>query len=254
MSQPRNTIQSRLENLGFRPVGCNSAARGALQVHFCPDWCTLTRKPSSEDGSPPAGLWKRVRTNRSQAVAFDLPASLVDGNDLDESEFDPLPALLKWAESTQHPQGMDHWEPPCREDVQNWLGKDALTVQDGPHIVQGTLIHAPHRLAIRFPVIRLSQSALSAPRRAWVARVLDDAQNRWRMVRAGIDSATEEAAVEIDLSGAPHQSLSELIQVSRDALRWVVKWTVWPITFLSDPGVQCAAWEVFRPHSEGELP
>lgn len=242
--QSLTALQDRFEALGFRGGDKPSQlCRGPLRVELSRDWCTLLRRCPAKGGLEAPGLWKRVSTQGSGLSAFDLPAPLAAGDELDLAENDPLVALLEWAQATAKQCVPESWEPPPRENVEEWLGKDALTVQDGPFVVQGGLIYEAHRLAIRFPLVRPLPTTLSASRRAWVEDVLADAQDRWRMVRAGIRGAPEEVLLEVDLSGAPHACLEELTVASRDALRWVVKWTVWPIRLLCDPDVRCDAWE-----------
>ncbi len=111
---------------------------------------------------------------------------------------------------------------------------------------QGALVLDDDRLMFRFPVVHKIPQSLSAARKTWLRELLVDAQNRWRLVRIGMNGRSEVQA-QVDLTGAPHHALEELVLIGTDALRLVVSSLVEPADFLVNGAQDCRAVEV-RPN------
>jgi hypothetical protein len=242
---------------GFHPVRRGAAYRqNDLSVAFDLGWITVRGKALATSdllrdqlGSP--GLWKPVVDGKSQRARreFHLPRSVIEGGELwadgPEEVGDPIQACLQWAAETAGGDVPRDWKSPPRALVESWVPSRGLVLQRGPLLRQGELAYGPSRLGLSFPVVNEVPECLAPARREWLARVLADAQNRWRMVRVGFDSDTKRPAVraEVDLSGAPHGMLEGLVKAGLDALRCVVCWLIWSCAFLCDARVTCRLWE-----------
>jgi hypothetical protein len=89
---------------------------------------------------------------------------------------------------------------------------------------------------------------LPEARRSWLESTLDAAQDRLRMVRIAEHQTTDgstDILAEVDLSGAPHDLLSDLIRIGLDAARHAACRLVWSVSLLADPSVVATAWEAF---------
>ena len=105
---------------------------------------------------------------------------------------------------------------------------------------------AEGRLAFDFPIVPKIPPDLSAARKEWLRELLTDGQDRWRLVRIGL-AGDSEVHAEVDLTGAPHEALEELVRVGVDALRLVVSSLVEPADFLVNGADDCRAVEI-RPN------
>ncbi len=188
------------------------------------------------------GLWKRTGNGRRATAqrVFELPPSILARPVWDSTRFEQLAA---WAEATAGGDLDRDWSPPPREEVERWLPDQALTLQVGSIAVQGALTCRDDRLVFDFPVVPRIPEDLPPAREAWLRELLADGQNRWRMVRIGMadDSA---AHAQVDLSGAPHEFLEELVRIGLDALRLVVSTLIEPADFLINGADGCLAVEV----------
>ena len=263
LRSPRE-LQTALEASGYRRARRGKGyRRNGLCVTFDQRWVTVGAKAEPEAdvlegqrGRP--GLWKTVTRQRPKRARreFHLPLSMIlDGDawaDDGEEATDPLRACLDWAAATAGGDVPPGWNSPPREEVESWIPRRGLVIQSGPLLRQGSLIHAPNRLGLSFPIADELSEAISPARRQWLRRVLADAENRWRMVRIGMDAGEGEPAVcaEVDLTGAPHFVLEGLLRVGLDALKWVVLWSLWSVVFLCDAGVTCRAWEAAQRKEE----
>ena len=245
-----------LDSLGFRR-GLDSPAyrRNGLSVRPNRTWCTFERRagaamdPLQQPSRP--GLWKLVGSPRSESLCweFHLPFRLFSGDRILPAlgeETSPFLASAEWAIRTSTGEPVPGWAPPDRAEIERWIPEGAWSLQCGPFVRQGSLIHAPERLAVRFPVVHHLPPVLPASRRDWLIKTLLDSQNRWYMVRLRMNDVPGQPVVEaeVDLSGAPSSILEELFRFSLDALRWVVSWLLWPVAFLADPSVTCRALEI----------
>lgn len=191
-----------------------------------------------------AGLWKLLRDDRgSVRRVFELPPQILALAEWDAARFE---AVAGWALATAGGKAGRCREPPARAEVERWLPEKALSLQVGPIVRQGTLTVEDGRLALGFPVVSQIPQDLPAGPDAWLRELLVDAQNRWRLVRIGWNG-TANVQAEVDLTGAPHEVLEELVQISVDALRIVVSSIVEPADFLINGARGCRAVEV-RPN------
>lgn len=242
---------AELTDRGFRPDGAEYRRNGTT---FRPGarWSTL-RATKSDNNNPLMGylacpgLWKAARGAGGEvAPVFEIPeAAFTRGGDDEDGE--PVEAArgvcLDWALATAGGESRAAWAPPPLAEVESWVGIGRLTVQHGPWLRQGELIHRPDRLALRLPLVPAVPEDLAPPRRAWLEEVLADAQDRWRMVRVGLVGSA--AVAEVDLSGCPAALLEGLFRTGLDCLRWVVAWLVASADFLA-AGDPSRALEVRR--------
>ncbi len=235
-------------------------------------------------GSP--GLWKRVATSDGRAgrCVFDLPSEVcaaewagasdtgdraVNGGGADSEDGaddeDGAPtagrarsvAAIEWALATARrgparSRALDVWRPPARADVESWIPAGGLTVSADDALRQGTIVHEPVRLAIRFPIVARIPESLPPARAYWLRALVDDAHARWRMVRVGFAGAPPSARVdaEVDLTGVPREIAEPLFRTSLDAIRWVVAWSVHSADLLVDSTIECESLDTWPTRAE----
>lgn len=263
VQSPRD-VRAAVEAAGFRRGQRGSCyRRGDLRLAFDQRWLTVRAEADPEEemlwgqlGRP--GLWKMVAAQAPKRPRreFHLPLAAIEAGDTwnddrDDAE-DPLRACLDWAAATVEGEVPGHWTSPPRAQVEAWMPKRRLVIQSGPLLCQGSLVHKPRRLALSFTLAGELPEEISPARRDWLGRVLADAQNRWRMVRVGMegDPQRPEVRAEVDLTGAPHGALETLVPIGLDAVRWVVVWSLWSVAFLCDARVTCRAWEAAQRKEE----
>jgi hypothetical protein len=242
-----------LRELGFTASRKGNSYRyNGLALSMASPWSHLQVVAAQRDIDPLKGQLGRPApwkwTGSEQAGyhrIFDVPAHLLSecaDEDGDDAKL-PVGSIIPWAIATENGELPTGWEPPPREEAISWIRPQGLSLQVGPFARQGTLIHTPERLALRFPILPSIPADLPEPRRQWLRAILIEAQNRWRLVRIGLsDRGTAEA--EVDLSGAPACVVESLLRTSLDAIRFVVEWLVWPAAFLADTSISCEAWNV----------
>jgi len=247
---------SALKELGFRRARNGSGFRhNGLVVKPRRRWLVATaRGAKGEDplcgrlGKP--GLWKPVTEGTKVRREFHLPLSVLSveavPGDEDEEAADPLEACVRWISATALDDVPAGWECPARDEVESWIPDGGLTLRSGTLVRQGTLVCGPDRLALRIPLVREVHAGLSEARRAWLGELLLDAQNRWRMVRIGLegDPGREAVMAEVDLSGAPPVVLEALFRTGLDALRWVASWLVMSAGLVADARVGSRLCEI----------
>jgi hypothetical protein len=199
-------------------------------------------------GSP--GLWKFSKARA--AVPFDrefhLPLSVLKTCDLFDSDLeqrDLTRECVDWAIATLHGNLPAAWSAPAADHLEAAIPPNGLTVQTGPIIRQGSLVCTAERLALVFPILREVPAELPPRRQQLLSELAIDAQNRWRMVRIGWNDTSDRRGIEaeVDLTGAPHPVLQQLVRVGVDALGWVVQWIVTSAALLADVRVDCRAWQ-----------
>lgn len=200
------------------------------------------------------GLWKCVSAEADRfRQVFEFPISAVSraGACFDEPVQRPdslLRAMLAWALATLDGSQMRDWHSPPLERLADVVSDQAFTVQCGAHARRGELIRKPQRLALRVPILHSIPPKLSVCRLEWLGRLLVDAQDRWRLVRVGIqtDTAGSRVLAEVDLSGAPEVVLKDLVRIALAALRQVVTWIIRAAVFVADPTTDAAALDLKR--------
>jgi hypothetical protein len=245
-----------LQQAGFRPSDPDGTYRlDGITFDMKGDWPALRSrrvKPdpaSSRPGKHAAGLWKVVSSGGSghDFRLFEFPLSAIDAEDPASSDepVSPFADTLAWALDTADGAPPAGWSPPARDVVEDWIPAGELTVGAGDFVRQGSLIHGPGCLALRFLVIPEVPAELSASRRSWLQALVTDAQDRWRMVR--FDMSGGRVLAEVDLSGAPAAILQPIMRTSLDALRWVVAWVGPPAAFICDPAATSEILESLVP-------
>jgi hypothetical protein len=254
------SITRRLVNHGFQPTGAVFHRHG-MSARLDARWLTFLATGSLTVDSAKAGvnshvaskpgLWKQVRGRGGSPVRiFDLPLSAICDSELadeDTCEADcPLEEIIGWAVATEAGKLPAKWQvPPSRELAQSLPGK-ALTLESGPFARQGNLCCEGSRLTVSIPLLHRVPSDLSAPRSAWLSRLLADVHDRSRLVRViekEIDNETTSILVEVDLSGAPRFALPRLVRIGVDAVRHVVSQSISAVELLVDPAVTSTVWE-----------
>lgn len=247
--------ESALRELGFRRGRNGSGFRqNGLAVKPQRRWLVATARDGKDDdplcgqlGKP--GLWKLVADGAKLRREFHLPTSVLSVPALpeegDEDAPDPLEQCLAWASATALDDLPAGWECPSRDEVESWIPDGALTLRSGALVRQGTLVCGPDRLALRIPIVTEVPAGLSEARREWLRELLVDAQDRWQMVRLGIEGEPghQSATAEVDLSGAPRVVLEALFGISLAALRWVVSWLITSAGLVADVRVDCRLCE-----------
>ncbi|HYT92305.1 MAG TPA: hypothetical protein VEL76_26560 [Gemmataceae bacterium] len=241
--------------LGFRPEETGAYRRNGTLLTPGRGWVAVEENGENANGDPLTGqlglpgLWRQIRSGDRVRHVFELPESALAAPPDPETESEnesPLRACIEWAVATATGGVADGWQPPPYAEVESWIPIGRLTMQCGPLLRQGELIHAPGRLALRFPIVSAIPADLPEVRREWLHELLADAQDRWRLVRVGLTVDETAALAEVDLTCCPHAVLEGLFKTSLDALRWVVEWLVKSADFLADTDVTCRAVEVCR--------
>ena len=237
-----------LLGLGLRPSGDGYRNR-KVRFHVRSGWGTF--EANGTQRSDPLrgqldrpGLWKlSVDARGAVRGVFELPPSLMALAESDAARFEDIAG---WALATARGKTNQSWSPPAKAEVESWLPDGALTLQVGAIARQGALVLDDERLLFRFGIVHEIPQSLSAARKAWLRELLVEAQNRWRLVRIGMNGRADVQA-QVDLTGAPHHALEELVHIGTDALRLVVSSLIEPADFLVNGAAGCRAVEV-RPN------
>jgi hypothetical protein len=121
--------------------------------------------------------------------------------------------------------------------VEHWIESGRRGVRAGAHVAQVDLIVGPTRFALEIsPLVRIP-AELPPARAAWLDELCHDAQERWRMVRFGVDEATACVRVEIDLTGAPPDRAHPLTELGLAALTCSAAWALPSFSLVTDPAV-----------------
>jgi hypothetical protein len=235
-------LAQRLAALGF-VAGANEVLRHRerrdLTARLTDRWLLLhAGGPASVGALGACGPWRSVRDDRVGGVACELPLRACLRGAAD-GEGDPLPACLAWARGALlNGDALGGWRAPPAEDLAGWSGDPRLTVRAGALLAQGGLLREDQRVALRFPLIARVPETLPRPRRAWLAALLTDARQRWRLARIGVVRSRRAVAAEVDLTGAPHAALDDLLAASLAALTNLVEWVLPPLGVILDPSVR----------------
>ena len=244
--------QTGLASLGFRRRGRDAGYRhqgSSFTVRS--GWGALELKRLGADplrglmGKP--GLWKCMVDERDGRVrqVFDFPPAILrashschthDGAD------DVFRESVRWALATAGGAPVEGWSAPDPEEANEWLDAELLTIQVGSILRQVSLHHGADRLALTAPILNALDPDLDPARTGWLRELLIDAQNRWPMIRVGF--ATDSAVhAEVDLSGAPHAVIEQLLELGLDGLRNLIEWIVQAADFLASDTSVCRALE-----------
>lgn len=225
-----------LAEAGFKKSG-KGFRKGNTTLKQEKGWVTLTTNLPKTEGQSKlgaCGLWK-LQPQKATKQEFSFPENLISPTNAMavEHSVSLFADGVRWAMETKKNTAPSDWISPSEEDIENWLG--SRTLQIGNAIRQLECKRSEDKLALRVsilgPVPRERNSHLS-----WLDRLIADAQEQWTMARIEfrqLDTNTDEAVAEIDLTGAPSQILQPLFLTSVDTLRWIAASLVPTAEFLA---------------------
>jgi hypothetical protein len=250
----KNQCKRELVAAGFSLKGTNRTSNpDGIRFTFCDQWIQIISKPTLNIPDPlnalmgEPGLWKIVTDKDGQPrKIFEFPISIVAENNPDcGPSINPakssLPKALRWARKTLVGERINDWASPPKREIMALLDPQSLTAHSNLHARQGELVYRPNRLALRFPILFNVSDDLPHTHYFWLRNLLIDAQDRWKMVRIGFCSESSATSVqaEVDLTGAPHSVLDDLLSVALAALQALVAWVLPSAEFLvrQAPGI-----------------
>ena len=249
--RPAAELAEVLHSLGFTSAaGGYELVSEGLRLEPGRSWWTLRQRVGDED-SPGAellmspghpGLWKRVRFGDGIERLFALPARLLRTENAEQEEREGenlIGQTIQWALETAKGRVPEGWAPPEPGLLDSWFGREQLTVVNGGFLRQGDVITEPTQFALRFPIVPMLPPGLTPARRAWLRVLLEEAQNRWHLIRCGWLETPDgiSAVLEVDLTGVPRALHEDLFVTSLEAVRWTVQWLGEPADWLADVAV-----------------
>jgi hypothetical protein len=237
--------------LGFAPGPRGERIRNGSALRNEGDWLALAlREPFAGDplrdllGTP--GLWRALRERPfrdepSWARVFDLPPLAPPEAEDEAHPEHPYAALLDWAEATADGSTPHGWTPPHRAEVEDWIEPARRSVRAGAHVAQVDLVVDPTRFGLVISALVRIPAELPPARVAWLDELCHDTQERWRMVRFGVDEAAASVRAEIDLTGAPLDRARPLVALALAALTCSAEWALPSFSLVTDPGVPSQA-------------
>lgn len=243
----RVLLPAAAEKLGFAPGPRGEWVRNGSALRSEGDWLALVmREPFAGDplrdllGTP--GLW-RALPERPQGGeprwtrVFDLPPLGPSGVEEEDHSEHPCAALLDWAEATADGSTPRGWTPPQRAEAESWIEPARRSVRAGAYVAQVDLVVDPPRFGLVISALVRIPAELPAARAAWLEELCRDAQERWRMVRFGVDEAAASVRAEVDLTGAPLDRVRSLVDLALAALACSAEWALPSFSLVTDPGV-----------------
>jgi hypothetical protein len=234
------------EALGY-PLGrTGERVRNGFALRFERGWLALVerKRPAGDPlraalGAP--GLWRGLRDGRGWNFVFDIPPLVAAEGEGGSVEEQPFAVLLDWAAATAGGTLAGGATPPPREELESWAPPARRSVRAGAHIAQVDVVAEPTRLALVIPALVRIPAGVSPARVAWLGELCHDAQDRWRMVRFGIDDEAACVRAEVDLTGAPADRLQPLFELALAALTWSAERVLPALALVTDPGVESQA-------------
>jgi hypothetical protein len=235
------------EELGFTSVARGKRVRNGIVLRSEGSWLALAlREPSAGDpsrdllGAP--GLWRGLLERPPRAEprwtrVFDLPpliSSEAAEGDLAEH---PCMGLVRWGEATMDGSAPSGWVPPQRAEVEDWIPPARRRVRAGADVAQIDPVIEPERFALVIAVLARIPAELPPARVAWLEEICCDAQERWRLVRFGIDRATTSVRAEVDLTGAPTDRARPLAELALAALSCSAEWVLPALSLAANPAL-----------------
>lgn len=240
---PSTASSEALARAGFTPVAGGRYERSEFLLTVGAHWCVLEASSSAVVNGA-HGLWKRIGASVDARRIFALPRRIWNDAASADASFNVdttvLDQCLQWAFDSAARSVSSDWQSPTRAEVESWFKPDQLTVVAGSLLRQGEVICESDQLAIRFPLVPELPPDLPQSRRAWLRALLDEAQERWHLVRLDVltDADGQSSVVaEVDLTGVPHELAEDLFVISLEALRWVVQWMGETTDWLADATV-----------------
>jgi hypothetical protein len=235
------------EKLDFSAGPRGKRVRNGTELRSEGSWFALAlRKPSAVDpsrrllGAP--GLWRGLRERPLQAerrwsLQFDLPP-LASPEVADETCAEhPCAALIRWAEATVDGSPPSGWEPPLGAEVEDWIPSARRRVRAGADVAQVDLVVEPGRFALVIAALVRVPDEMPPARSAWLDEICRDTQERWRMVRFGIDEAASSVRAEVDLTGAPTDRAQPLAELALAALTCATEWALPTLSLVTDTAI-----------------
>lgn len=221
--------------------GIATPANPPVKVRVDRRWLIIesasTEAPPTQIGSP--GLWKMATFHDERKPVFEIPCWAFDEDQdtllVGDEQCPTREAFVAWAATTAFSRLQDQWTPPATGNISSWLPENGLTVQAGGSVRQGELIREPSCWALRFPVLTGIPDDLPESRVAALHLLMEDAMNRWTMVRVGIEADTREMIAEVNLTGAPHSQ--SLFEAALHGLRHAVIGLIPTAEIVNDPSV-----------------
>jgi hypothetical protein len=130
------------------------------------------------------------------------------------------------------------WAPPQRAEVEDWTPPARRTLRAGADVAQIDLVVEPARFALVISALVRIPAEISPARAAWLEEICCDAQERWRMVRFGIDEAAASVRAEVDLTGAPTDRARPLVELGLAALTCSAAWALPSFSMVTNPAVR----------------
>jgi hypothetical protein len=255
------------ERLGFAADESGERIRNGSALRSEGSWLALELRQPYAAPTPPnllgtPGLWRPLRKRQlphqpTWVPVFDLPPLLSpEAQHPDETQH-PCAALLDWAEATVDGSPPSDWAPPARAEVEEWIEPRRRSVRAGAYVAQVDLVVDPMRFALEIsPLVRIP-AELPDARAAWLEELCQDVQQRWRMVRFGVDEAAASVRAEIDLTGAPSERARPLVELGLSALTCSAAWALPSFSTVANPAVRSQLldhkprWDSSRLTTEG---
>jgi len=187
-------------------------------------------------GAP--GLWRSAGGERVFELApalREMPAD-EDPGWWDETARvgDPDADLLAWAEATAGGAFGGPVAPPAADDLAAWLPAPGRYVRAGAQVRPVEVVAGPERVALLVRVLVALPPGLPAAREAWLETLCRDAQQRWRLVRFGVDDGQACVRAEVDLTGAPPGRAHVLYPLALAALIESASWVLPALAHVTD--------------------
>jgi hypothetical protein len=218
------------ERLGFSSNQRGERVRNGSALRAEGSWLELRARAAARHrsdllGTP--GLWRELRERSlprppAWVRVFDLPPLLSPEAWQQEGEEHPCAALLEWAEATADGSAPRGWTPPARNEVEAWIGPARRSVRAGAHVAQLGVVIDPMRSV-------------------WLEELCQDVQERWRMVRFGVDRAAAVVRGEVDLTGAPAERARPLVELGLAVLSCSAQWALPSLSLVANPALRSRA-------------
>jgi hypothetical protein len=129
------------------------------------------------------------------------------------------------------------WTPPQRAEVEDWIPAARRRVRAGADVAQVDVVVEPTRFALVISALVRIPAEIPPARVAWLEEICCDAQERWRMVRFGIDEAAASVRAEVDLTGAPTDRARPVAELALAALTCAAEWALPSLSLATDPAL-----------------
>lgn len=242
-------LDACIRDLGFSQSGAGEYRLDEMTLAIEPAWASFEiPQPAGADADPLSakdltGLWKYFTAHREIKRRFDLPLSAIGSQEPWSVEGNAmLGEALAWPIATAGGAVDGEWTPPPESEIS--LSDSDLIVQCGRFVRHGRLLWGDRDLRIRMPIIDALSDDLGESRRKWIRATLLDAQNRWRMVRILCGGPHRGIEAEIDLRGAPHCLIHNMMRVGTNVLQNLVSWLIDSVDRLADQAAPLEAPDI----------